>query len=126
MGSLRALAESDLATTLEGDWQSPVLLASPDGLSKELLGQAGDVGATIDPDTGAVISGRTVHAALRISSIEAAGFKNLPEHVESLQGLPWLVTIRGLDGTDYPMAVRRSWPDRTLGIVTLSLEHWID
>ncbi len=124
MGSLRALAEADLATTLESDWGATVTVTDPNGACAEVEAQTSDIGASIDPDTGVAISGRRAHTSLRIASLVAAGFTELPTHRAPAEGHPWRLEFTDTAGRSYMFAVRNSWPDRTLGIVTLLLEHW--
>ena len=67
--NIRALAESDLATTLEDSatgfgWD--VILTSPDGLSStDLKCQSSDISQMFDAETGELVSGRRAAAAFR-------------------------------------------------------------
>ena len=124
MGSLRAQAAADLATTLEGDWGVPVLVTAPDGKTATLDAQSGDIGVLIDPDTGVPVAGRRAHVTLRLSSLAAAGFDGLPEGRVAVEGIPWRVKFDDLAGGSHEFAVRHTWPDRSLGVVTCLVEHW--
>lgn len=124
MGSLRALAESDLVTTLESDFGVTVTVTDPNGQCAEVQGQSSDIGVSIDPDTGVPISGRRAHVTLRLASLVAAGFDDIPQHVTSADGHPWRIEFTDSAGVAHVFAIRHSWPDRSLGIVTLLLEYW--
>ncbi len=125
--SLRTQAEADLASTLEapGDFGFPFTLTAPDGTtSPDLLGQTGDIGTLIDPDTGLAVSGRHAHLTVRISSLVAAGFTDLPRGIADLTSDPWVVTFDDLAANTQLWKVEQSMPDRTLGVVAMVLEFW--
>ena len=124
MGSLRAQAERDLATTLEGDWGVPVTITDPDGKAATLQAQSGDIGVTIDPETAAPVAGRRAHVALRMVSLAAAGFGSLPRAHSSGVGMPWVVRFDDLAGGSHSFAVRHTYPDRALGVLVCIVEHW--
>lgn len=119
------MAEADLATTLEGDWGVPVLVTDPNGKAETLQAQAGDIGALIDPDTGIPVSGRLAHVALRLSSLKAKGFDEIPKGIASPDEMPWRFQFDGLAGGPHEFAVRNSHPDQTLGVVICLAEHWV-
>lgn len=125
MGGLRAQAERDLATTLEGDWGVSVLVTDPNGKAETLQAQTGDIGVLIDPDTGIPVAGRRAHVALRLSSLKAKGFEELPKGTASPDEMPWRFKFDDLTGGSHEFAVRHSWPDRTLGVVVCLVEHWV-
>lgn len=52
---IRALIESDLQYTLEGDYGKPVVLIAPDGERVEVRGQVLFDTAEFDPETGAML-----------------------------------------------------------------------
>ena len=52
MPNLRELAESDLGTTLEGDFALPVELIDPDGVKQSLVGQVLYDTVEFNPETG--------------------------------------------------------------------------
>ena len=131
--SLRTQAEADLAVTLEasGDFGFPFQITDPAGLSSPVLGnaavlhgQSGDIGVALDPDTGIAVSGRTAHLAVRISSLVTAGFTDIPHGIADVTADPWLVNFADLAGNVQQWKVKRSEPDRTLGIVTLIITFW--
>lgn len=117
---LREIAEQDQAFILEDEehgfgWE--ITLTDPDGLTDTFTGYSQDVYTLIDADTEIAASGRVISVALRISSILAAGFSDIPEGVQSQDSLPWRVQFDDLQGDPYSFAVRDSEPDRTLGMV---------
>lgn len=125
---LREIAEADLAVTLEdvtggGAWA--VELRDPDGNKHGLAGLSGDIGAVIDPTTGMPVAGRAAHVSLRISSIKAAGFAELPRRID-FDGNPWRVKFLDLAGNEHSFVVQDAKPDRTLGMLTLMLEAYAD
>lgn len=125
--SIRLLAEKDLATVLEDakfgfGWA--ITLTDPSGHSDEsLVGQSNDISQVIDPETGQLVSGRAAHVTLRISSLTAAGFSDLPRSVSG-NSLPWVVKFQDINGNDHTFRVRQSDPDRALGVVRLTLEAY--
>ena len=125
MGSLRAQVAADLATTLEGDWGVPVTVTDPNGKTATLQAQSGDIGVLIDPDTGIPVAGRRAHAVFRLSSLSAAGFRDIPQQASSSSGLPWRIKFNDLGGDTHEFAIRHSWPDRSLGLVVCLVEHWV-
>lgn len=127
--SLRAQAETDLASTLEaiGDFGLAFTITDPAGLtSSALVGQSGDIAALIDPDTGQAVTGRLAHLVVRISSFltDPAGFTDLPVGIADQNTLPWVVSFLGVSTPAFLWKVKHSRPDRTLGIVTLVLEFY--
>lgn len=124
---LRAESEAALAETLEdGDlWGWPITVTDPDGTTAALTGQSGDIAQVIDPQTGDVISGRLAHCVLRLSSMTAAGFTDVPRAIASQTAKPWVVVFDDVNGTSHTFKVRQSSPDRTLGIVSLTLESYV-
>lgn len=122
---LRAQIESDLSFILEDDaagfgW--PITLTAPDLTTALLVGFSTDIGVAIDPQTGQVVSGRSVSVALRISSLVAAGFATLPEGIADSTTAPWVVVFDDVNGNECTFKVAQSEPDRTIGLVLCRLE----
>lgn len=69
MPNLRELIESDLGTTLEGDFALPVELIDPDGAKQTLVGQVLYDTITLDPETGEPITANNPMVALRRTSL---------------------------------------------------------
>lgn len=126
--SLRTLAEQDMGVILEGDaygFRWPVTVTDPDGNTDDTLyGFSDDISQTIDPDTGELVSGRLASVALRVSTLNAAGFAGLPRAVADSSRKPWTVTFNDINGTSHTFKVRQSNPDRALGMLTCILEAY--
>lgn len=125
--NLRALAEADLAVTLEdavGGFGWPVTLTDPNGVSAQVTAQSNDVSQLIDQDTGVAISGRRASAVVRISTLTAAGLSTLPTGVAQRGKRPWTVQFDDINGSPYTFKVTTGDPDRALGVVVLLLEAW--
>lgn len=69
MVNLRELAESDLATTLEGDFALPVTLIPPDGEPFQAVGQILYDTVSVNPDTGQQVVENKPIITLRRSSL---------------------------------------------------------
>jgi len=121
---LRAEAESVLEEILEDEnfFAWPITVTDPNELYKPLTGRSNDIGQIIDPDTGAVISGRSASVALRISSLLGAGFSSIPEGIPDESSKPWLVAFDDINGNAYTFKVSEGNPDRAIGIVVCQLE----
>lgn len=123
---LREQAEKDLGFILESDeagFRWPITLTNPDETPLEMHGFSDDIAQLIDPETGAVVSGRLASVALRMSTILTAGFI-LPKAIADTTGKPWLVTFDSINGVEYTFKVAQSNPDRALGLITLMLEAY--
>jgi hypothetical protein len=92
---LRAEAESALSEILEDQdlWAWPITVTDPGELSASMSGRSNDISQIIDPDTGAVVSGRSASVALRISSLTEAGFTTIPRGIMDEDSKPWLVAF---------------------------------
>jgi len=123
--SLRTQAEADLSFILEDasafGW--PVTLTDPSGSSVSLTGSAKDVSEQIDPETGHVVSVRVASVTLRRSSITKAGL-NQPQAITSRSAKPWTVTFDDINGSSHTFKVIEAKPDRTVGLVVLTLESY--
>lgn len=125
--NLRETAERDLELILEDDvngFNWPILVEDPDGNTAELIGNSGDIGMSIDPNTGLAVSGRIAHVALRISSIVSAGLSGLPRGQADKTKKPWKFTFNDLGSNSYVFIVRQAMPDRTLGLITCVVEAY--
>jgi hypothetical protein len=125
--NIRQLAEADLAVTLEdevGGFGWPVTITDPAGVSASLSASSGDIAQVIDPDTGQPVSGRLATAVVRISSVYAAGFTELPRAIANTALRPWVVQFDDINGRPHTFKVSQSNPDRTLGMLSLILEAY--
>lgn len=122
--NLRLQAERDLGVILEDSatgfgW--PVVLTAPDGSRHELTGFSDDIAQVIDPETGAIVSGRLASVALRMSSIAALGLE-IPRAISETGRKPWIVEFLDILGAAHRFKIVQSYPDRALGLLTLNLE----
>ena len=122
--NLRTIIEADLATVMESEqsvrW--PITITDPSGNThtEPLYAVINDISTLIDPETGQLVSGRTVSAAIRISSLKALGF-GIPIQVSGSLSRPWLIEFKDMTGVSHVMKVMRGDPDLTFGIVNVYL-----
>lgn len=126
--SLRTVAEQDLGVILESDaygFRWPITVTDPTGSSSSgLYGFSDDISQVIDPDTGQLVSSRIATVALRIASLVAQGFTDLPRAVASQTAKPWVVTFDDINGNSFTFKVRQADPDRALGVIVCVLEAY--
>jgi len=126
--SLRVQAEADLAVTLEAstDFGEPFTLTDPSDFASatQLYGAVGDIGQVLDPDTGQAVSARHATLTARIATLTAAGYTTLPEGKADAGVKPWRVDFAGVSTASQRYKVVQSFPDRTLGVVTMILAFW--
>lgn len=123
---LRELAESHLAITTEnrdlGAWD--ISVKDPADKEESLTGLSTDIAQIIDPDTGMVVSGRMASVALRISTLVSLGFTSLPVGIAESAQKPWVITFDDINGNPYKFKVKKSNPDRAIGLVTCLLAEY--
>jgi hypothetical protein len=124
--TLRLVAETDLKYILENDmcgfgW--PIIIIDPVDVAVQMVGFSNDIGQTIDPDTGMLVSGRVASVALRLSTIQNFGL-SIPQGISDSNSKPWRVLFDDINGNPYTFKVIQSNPDRGLGIVTLLLSKY--
>lgn len=114
--NLNALAESDLATTLEDvDTGFGVALILNDGTTDyPLNAQTTDIGFFIDPETGIGVAGRTVEITVRISTLTGLGGGE-PKKT-------WTGSYTDTNGNSWNFGVQQGRPDRKLGIYNILIE----
>lgn len=123
--SLRTLAENDLSFILEDKvngfgWD--MILRNPNGETQNLVGFSNDISQAIDPDTGQLVSGRSATVALRMSTLTIG----IPRGITNTSSKPYVVIFNDINGNSYTFKVQQSNPDRTIGVITLLLEAYID
>lgn len=122
------MAEEDLGAILEDSsygfgW--PIVLLAPDGVTQgTFTGYSDDMAQIIDPDTGQAVSGRLASISLRISSIYAEGFTELPRGISDSDLKPWVVLFNDINGLPHKFKIIQSNPDRALGVLTCILEAY--
>ncbi len=114
MGDLQALAELDLASTLEADGRAVTLL-SPDGISATVMSIANDISETIDPETNMIVPGRDFQLTYRTSSLT-----DQPVAINNRTQC-WKVSGTTIQGQDYTARVDGVFPDGTTGMTRLLL-----
>lgn len=122
---IREIAETDLGKILEDSTYGfgwPIIVTNPSGLVKPLTGFSNDISQIIDPDTGQAVSGRLATVALRISSLTAAGFTNLPTGISDAASKPWLIKFDDINLNSFTFKIGQSDPDRAIGLVICILE----
>jgi len=127
MPNLRDIAEDDLGMTLEDSLYGfgwPINIEDPEGNTDDLNGQSGDIGLTIDPNTGMAVSGREAHVSLRLSSIESSDLEGYPRGQAKTTDKPWIFRFDDINGHPGTFIVRQSQVDREIGVVTCIIEFY--
>ena len=122
--NLRQQAEADLKTTLEDDvngFAFDAIITNPDGIFDTLKVQSGDVHLFLDQDADFSLSVKVAHAAVRISSLTAAGL-GIPRAQPKENINPWKFEFNDINDNPHKFTVAEAKPDLTLGIVTVILE----
>ena len=146
--NLRRQAAADLRVILEdaaAGFGWPITVTDPSGTAVELTGFTADIGETIDPETGQLVSGRKASVAIAIESLRNAGL-GLPRGIADGSSKPWRVSF---DSEVYPLLtnagtkiltesgeeittggiahefkISEVLPDRTAGVVVCFLEAY--
>ena len=127
---LRETVESDirkiLTDTSSCGFGWPVTVKAPDGTTACLTGHSTDVGATIDPDTGQAIAGRSASVSLPLCDLQARSMP-MPVAVSDPAKRAWMVRFDDIRGTQHSFKVMDVLPDRAAGVVVLLLEaaRWV-
>lgn len=124
--SLLQQAAADLRAIVENtnEFGVAIKVEDPDGLSSNQNGLTTDVGNMFDPNTGQMIAGRRASVALSTQALLAAGHTGLPAGASDPSKTPWIVTFLDIHGRECVFMVSAAMPDRKLGLVTCSLEHY--
>lgn len=122
--NLRAMAEADLAHILEDEINGPgqaITLTRPDGLKADLTGTSNDIGLMIDPDTGVAVAGRQATITLRTRTV-LAKLHELPAGIKDQSRKPWVAVFNDINGQSHTFKIVEVMPDRSLGVITCTLE----
>jgi len=95
-----------------------IFITDPSGTREEFTGFSNDIGLLIDPDTGQAVSGRKVTVAVSMIDLQAVSFSN-PQAIPDEDSDPWIIEFEGNF-----FRVTSSEPDRTLQLVTCTLEGY--
>ena len=129
MAGIREAAHKDLGSILRDKtygfaWD--ITITSPAGTTKPLVGFSDDISQSIDPDTGAIISGRAASCALLMSDIyEQFPGEGLPENVVDSTQKPWRIDFNDIHDFACVFKCAKSNPDRASGLITLLLENYV-
>lgn len=101
-----------------------VTVVAPDATEANLTGFTADIGTTIEPETGEMVSGRRASVALHILDLQDADL-GIPVNVPDAAGMPWVVRFLDFDGvTLRSYKVIDTMPDRAIGVVVCILESF--
>lgn len=98
-------------------------ITDPDGLSGSVRGRFNDVTATVDPDTGVLVSGRDPTFVVARATLSAAGLGE-PVAAQDAAAKPWLVLTAPGGAGEQEWKVGRVDRDEPLGLLTLYLEAY--
>ena len=118
----QAVLKSILENVMTGFGEALTLI-TPSDVEYSVKGFSNDIGQTIDPDTGQLVSGRNAQVTLSLESIMALGI-GIPEGISSSDSKPWRIRYTDLSGAVVTFAVITSSPDRSLGSLVLYLGRW--
>ena len=96
------------------------MLTSPTGSLAPVTGITNDISQLFDPETGVLVSGRSVTIAVRASSIPAVA--GVPTGIADANGKPWTAAFADLAGQEHLFKVSLVDPDATLGLLMITLE----
>jgi hypothetical protein len=124
--NLREQAAADLVAIVEDadagfGWH--VEVTDPNGVFLRLVGQSGDIGKSIDPQTGIAVIGRTAHVSFALATITDLGLKT-PFGVADEAKRPWIVRFLDIVGGQQKFKISHAMTDRTIGLVTCLLEAY--
>ncbi len=124
--NLRTQAALDLVSILSDEASGfawPITLVTPESESYQLTGFSTDIGQTINPETGQVVSGRRASIALSTAVLKGLGV-DIPRGVSDSRAKPWVVRFADIHGVAQSFKIQEAMPDRAIGIVTCMLETY--
>lgn len=101
----------------------PITVTNPDNVSAAMVGLSTDIAHSIDPDTGAAVTGRRASVALSIEALTTAGL-GMPRGIAEGAGKPWVIRFEDIHGNSQAFKVRETAPDRAIGVVVCFLEAY--
>lgn len=107
-----------------GGFGWPIVLISPDGSEYPVTGFSTDIHLQVDPETGQMVSGRTVSASVSLLTLSEAGVTEYPYGVTRKGERPWLVRMDDIAGNQHTLKVSESYPDQGLGNLVMMLEGY--
>lgn len=121
------IAQQDKAFTLKDStygFGTEITLTDPDLLSAVVTGRTNDISFAIDPNTGEAVSGRTATIDIDMQELTDKGFSSLPAAQSDKTKKPWIIEYTDQLGSVYAFTVLEANPDRTLGILQLTLQFY--
>lgn len=100
-----------------------IVITDPDGNVGNLVGRSTDISMLIDPETQAVVSGRSASIAVMIADLTSEGL-GMPVGIADGAVRPWVVDVDDIEGVPGKFKISQSNPDRALGIVVCFLEAY--
>lgn len=125
--SLLDIAQADTRSILNDSEMGvgvDIRLTTPGGISRTFTGWSNDIALLVDPDTGQAVSGRMATIALSLLDLAECNIP-IPEAIPDRNSKPWLVSYDDRLGNSYEFKVVETHPDRTLAVVTCTLEMYI-
>lgn len=101
----------------------PIVITPPGQAARALTGWSNDIGLLVDPDTGQAISGRVATVAVHIADLAAEGLP-IPEAEHRQDAKPWSLSFKDEQDNDYTFRIAETHPDRTMGIVTFTVDSY--
>jgi hypothetical protein len=122
---LREQAALDAQAIIENlaDFSSELTLITPAGVAHALKGLGSDIGLSVDLDTGQTVTGRRVHVAFSMLTLDALGLQ-LPVGIADGKLKPWRVVRTDALGKPQTFKVAETRPDREVGLLVCFLEAW--
>ena len=122
--SIRDQIQKDLDVTLSNTqgFGNGFTLTDPSGAQGNFIGQTGDIGELIDPDTGLAVSGRLAFAVVAIGDLQLSGLTGFPIGISDKNSKPWLCEFGAPATSDQCYKVKSTMPDRTVGVIKMILE----
>lgn len=117
--NLRELAALDHRTIVEdvvGGFGRELRFIDPDGRDVTVSGLWNDIAQNLDPQTGAVVSGRVAFVRVTRGALEAAGL-SLPFGELNEKKKPWRVEWTDLRGLTKSWMITEARPDRSMDAV---------
>lgn len=125
--SLLSQAANDLVTIMsdvDGGFGRDVWVTSPDGATAKVAGFHSDISQLLDPETGTLVSGRSVTLTLPIRLLEAAGLGGIKGEREPGKE-PWTVELVDGEGNQQRFVVAEVRPDRGIGSMVCFLTAYL-
>ncbi len=125
--SLREVAARDFArfTSNLNEFGHRFTVTSPDGtVYSDIRGLSQDIGASIDPDTGMLVAGRTSSVSVNMQQFRDRGVTDIPKLVLDDSEKPWRFEWHAVDGNTYLFAIRQAIPDRSIDQTVLIIHKW--